>query len=83
MKVCAHIQLGPFNREHKRFNTIRHAITYFTNEVAGIDFGTGTSEQSMWLNEQCPDCWSEANFHEFPIVIVQVGPRGGIVRTAA
>lgn len=78
MKVCAHINLGPFNREHQRFDSIAKAVDYFRREVAGKDFGTGESGQALWINEQCSDCERDMNFHDYPYAVYEVGPRGGV-----
>jgi hypothetical protein len=80
VKVCAAINLGPFNRTHKRFDTIGEAVRYFTDEVAGVDYGTGVDDQVMDLYPQCEDCYSGATFHDYPMVRYTVGPRGGVVR---
>ena len=82
MKVCAAINYGPFNHGHKRFDTIREAVRYFTNEVAGVDWGTGTDEQVMDLYPQCDDCTDGETYHDYPMVRYTVGPRGGVVRNA-
>lgn len=84
MKVCASINLGPWNHEAKQFDTIGEAVAYFTRYVAGVDYGTGTDEQVMDLYPQCePNGWqcsSTETFHDYPMTRYAVGPRGGIVR---
>ncbi|AGT14056.1 hypothetical protein PAPYRUS_46 [Mycobacterium phage Papyrus] len=67
--ICAHIHYGPFNYGHKKFDNVKQAMDYFENEVAGVDFGTGTSEQNMDLYESewdCP-CNDHMNFHDYPM----------------
>ena len=69
MKICAHIVYGPYNHGHKAFATVAEAADYFEREVAGVDFGTGTSEQVMDLYEaesDCP-CNDHMNFHDYPM----------------
>jgi hypothetical protein len=88
MKVCASINLGPFNHEAIMFTSIAEAVRYFRSEVAGIDYGTGTDEQVMDLYPQCKTsaglrCHSGATFHDWPMVRYAVGPRGGIARKGA
>lgn len=78
MKVCAHIQFGPFNNGHERFDTIGEARAYFRNTVAGNDFGTGTDEQTMDLYPQCTDCTSGMNFHDWPMTRWVVTEKGTI-----
>jgi hypothetical protein len=80
MKVCAHINYGPFNRGHERFDSVGSAVAYFAREIAGEDFGTGTDEQVMDLYPVCDDCDGAVNFHDYPMVRYSVGPRGGIRR---
>lgn len=84
MKVCAHINYGPFNNGHERFDSIAEAVEYFRSKVAGVDYGTGLGsreygdEQNMDLYPQCSDCSSGMCFHDYPMVRYAVGPRGGI-----
>jgi hypothetical protein len=85
MKVCASINLGPFNHEAIMFENIAGAVEYFRSEVAGVDYGTGTSDQMMDLYPQCGTssglrCHASAIFHDYPILRYAVGPRGGIQR---
>lgn len=80
-KVCAHIQLGPFNREHKRFNCIHEALTYFMREVAGTDFGTGTEGQCMAMSPQCDECTDDMNFHGDELALwYKVTKKGNVKR---
>lgn len=68
MKICAHIVYGPYNHGHETFPNVAAAANYFEEEVAGVDFGTGTSEQVMDLNtaeDDCP-CNKDMNFHDYP-----------------
>lgn len=80
--VCAHITLGPWTREHATFPTIGDAVAYFRSEVAGIDYGTGTDEQAMNLYPRCSECTDDMCFHDYPMAVYTVGPRGGIRREA-
>lgn len=85
MKVCASINLGPWNHEAIMFESIGRAVDYFRSEVAGVDYGTGTDEQVMDLYPQCKTsaglrCHSGATFHDYPMTRFVVGPRGGIQR---
>jgi len=85
MKVCASINLGPYNHEAVMFDSIAKAVAYFRTYVAGIDYGTGTDEQVMDLYPQCNTsaglrCHAGATFHDYPMTRYAVGPRGGVQR---
>lgn len=80
MKVCASIHYGPWNNGHARFDSIAAAQAHFAREVAGTDFGTGTDEQVMDLYPQCNECFDGATFHDYPMIRLGVGPRGGVRR---
>ncbi len=80
MKVCAHINYGPFNNDVERFDSIGAAVSFFRREVAGDDFGTGTADQCMDVYPQCDDCVSGMNFHDYPMARFEPGRRGGIRR---
>ncbi len=82
MKVCAHINYGPFNHGHKRFGSVSAAVRYFTSEVAGTDYGTGTDEQCLDVFPQCEDCTSGMCFHDYPMARYELGPRGGVRKAA-
>ena len=80
MKVCASINLGPFNRTAERFDSIAAAVAYFRSEVAGQDYGTGTDEQVMDIYPQCTNCTAGMTFHDYPMARYAVGPRGGVTK---
>lgn len=67
------------------FDSIAESVRYFRDEVAGIDYGTGTDEQVMDLYPQCEQdtdlrCSDNATFHDYPMTRYVVGPRGGVAR---
>jgi len=85
MKVCAHINYGPFNNGHERFDSVEDAVKYFREDVAGKDYGTGLGTygvdgQTMNLYPQCDDCMRDMCFHDYPMARYAVGLRGGIRR---
>lgn len=72
MKVCAHMTLGPFNTVYQRFSSMKEAGEYFKGRVAGVDFGTGTTEQVMDLYPRCDECKTGMCFHDYPMARLQV-----------
>lgn len=81
MKVCAHINLGPFNNVYQRFSSMKEAKEYFVNRIAGTDYGTGTDFQCMDLYPRCDSCSSAACFHDYPLARYEVD--GTVVRRTA
>lgn len=80
MKVCAHINYGPFNHGYKAFDSVSDAVRYFRSEVAGIDYGTGTDEQVMDVYPQCDECSRDECYHDYPMARYAIGKRGGVVK---
>jgi len=88
MKVCAHENLGPFQNVHFRADSIKQAVERFREDLEGV-YGTleGITERTgedhapaLGVYPQCPDCDSQMNFHDYPLGLYRVGPRGGIQR---
>ena len=79
MKVCAHINpgCGSFVQHHKRFNSVKEAVKYFS-EFVEDDLITVTEDTVMDLYPQCNECTDMMNFHDYPMARYVVGPRGGI-----
>lgn len=81
MKICAHMHLSPYSRSHMRFDSVCQAKAWLWNYLyrEGMlgpydpDHPCGFS-----VNPQCDDCNSEMNFHDYPMYLIEVGPRGGI-----
>lgn len=86
MKVCAHMNLGPFIHNHYRFDSIATGISGFRRELIrhhgsthGIQpFADGYDMPCVDFYPQCEDCNSQMNFHDYPMSRYQVGSRGGI-----
>jgi len=88
MKVCAHINYGPFNNGHKRFDSSEEAVAYFTAEVAGVDFGTGLGDveegtaQTIDLYPQCDDCKDGENYHDYPMSRYHADSAGDVTESS-
>ena len=81
MKVCAHINGGPFQRWHERFASVALAVEAFRVSMAELSVKTGDGEHyTLDLYPQCDDCDSAMNFHDWPMTRFQLGPRGGLQR---
>jgi hypothetical protein len=88
MKVCAHYNLGPFDQHHMRADSIGQAASAFREQLRdhygdleGILDRTGEEHRpTMTINEQCADCNSRMNFHDYPMLAYSVGKRGGITK---
>lgn len=86
MKVCAHYNLGPFDQHFGRFDSVKDAISEFRNSLDafygcldGILDRTGEDyAPSISLYPQCDDCSSHMCFHDYPMSVYKIGPRGGI-----
>lgn len=83
MKVCAHINYGPFQNGHERFDSIGAALEFFREKVVDNRYREGTTDDAdgcytIDLNEQCDDCSSMENYHDYPMLRYDVGPRGGL-----
>lgn len=80
MKVCAHIHLGPFNNSQMFCDSVGEAISYFKDEIACNDFGTGVEDQCMDVYQSNHDCGCDSmmNFHDYIETRYTIGPRGGI-----
>jgi hypothetical protein len=76
MKVCARFTVGPFDSYHARMDSIELAKQELRRQGRYDSFPDG-EQPSVWVAPQCPDCWSQANFHEFA-TIYTLGPRGGV-----
>lgn len=88
MKICAHMNLGPYSNHHARFDTIADAVNTFRNELESF-YGTlegildRTGEDNAPVVDvypQCNDCDSHMNFHDYPMARYALGPRGGITK---
>ena len=86
MKVCAHMNTGPFSNEHSVFDSIGDAISEF-RDILDAKYGNlsdileRTGEEyapALDVYPACGDCNSQMNFHDHPMSRYQVGPRGGI-----
>ena len=91
MKVCAHINYGPHQNGHQRFDTVARAVDYFRREVADNPYRHGSTEESdgCYVMDLYPEadengepcgCDSAMNFHDYPMTRYSVGPRGGVQR---
>lgn len=83
MRVCAHINYGPFNNGHKRFDTIALALGYFRAEVIDNPYRSGTSDEedgcyTIDLYPQCARCTGTECWHDYPMARYDVGPRNGL-----
>ncbi|QNJ59254.1 hypothetical protein SEA_MRMIYAGI_40 [Mycobacterium phage MrMiyagi] len=86
MKVCAHMNLGPFKNHHERFESasdavenFRESLEAFYGDLKGIVERTGEDYRpSLDLYPECSDCNSHMNFHDYPMTRYEVGNRGGI-----
>lgn len=81
MKVCAHINTGPHTNWHERFDSIADAVTAFRQVLDDTGVRRGDGEHyTLDVFDQCGDCDSAMNFHDWPLVRFVLGPRGGIRR---
>lgn len=85
MRVCAHINFGPYTNGHERSDSVDQAISYSRKEVVDSPFIHGSTEESdgcyvMDLYPQCDQCDSAANYHDYPMSRYVVGPRGGLAK---
>lgn len=86
MKVCAHMNLGPFSHHHSVANTISEAVENFRDsldafygDLSGILERTGEDNApTLDLYPACDDCSAQMCFHDYPMSRYTVGPRGGI-----
>jgi hypothetical protein len=91
MKVCAHINYGPFTNGHKMFPSIKAATEYFYDEVVKSPYIAGTTDESdgcyvMYLyrpfdqfaSDQPCQCDNATNYHDYPFAAYSVGPRYGL-----
>lgn len=92
VKVCAHMNLGPFTHLYTKAPSMAQAIRKFRREVerhygvldSSIAEIRGTDMMPcVDLYPACPDggdlcCTSHENFHDYPMARYEVGVRGGI-----
>ena len=84
MKVCAHINYGPFSNGHERFDTVAAALDYFRNEVIDNPYRSGVGSDdsdgcyTIDLYPQCDMCSSVECYHDYPMSRHDIGPRGGL-----
>lgn len=86
MKVCAHYNLGPFSQHFMRCATKGNALAEFREQLE-IQYGSldgildRTGEDyapSISLYPQCSDCNAQMCFHDYPMAVYTIGPRGGL-----
>jgi hypothetical protein len=79
MKVCAHMNLGPFQNDHERFGSVAAALDFFRDSLQdmGIDKGDG-DHYVIDLYPECSECSYGMNFHDYPMARYELGPRGGL-----
>ena len=90
MKVCAHVNLSPFQHVHWRSDSVDSAVRHFRNllsthygSLEGIPERTGEDRiPTLMYYPQCFDCNSHMNFHDYPAGAFRVGNRGGIRRVS-
>lgn len=90
MKVCAHYNLGPFDQHFFRAASVGNAIDEFREQLEifygsleGILDRTGEEyAPSMSLYPQCSECSAQMCFHDYPMRVVKIGPRGGVRKVA-
>ena len=90
MRVCAHINYGPFTNGQRKFDSIKQAIDYFRTEVVDNYYRSGTTDESdgcyvmhlyhpfdQYSGESC-ECDNTSNYHDYPFAAYSVGPRNGL-----
>lgn len=88
MKVCAHMNLGPYQNAHFRADSTSEAIEFFKNSLVSIYGNTKnayTDNQEppvMDIYQQCDDCDAMMNFHDYPMTRYEVGKFGGIKKVS-
>jgi hypothetical protein len=87
MKVCASINYGPYQNGHKRFDSVKEAISFFREEIVDNYYFTPEFSEYeysdygvMDLYPQCDRCTDGATFHDYPMSRYGVGRRGGLVK---
>lgn len=86
MKVCTHYNLGPFNQHFMRNSTkqkglaeFREQLEIYYGSMEGILDRTGEEHApSISFYPQCDQCSSNMCFHDYPMAVYRVGPRGGL-----
>ncbi len=86
MKVCAHINYGPYANGHKRFDSISSALAYFREEVVGNPYLTTEYDDAYEISNygiidlypQCDSCQDSMCFHDYPMARYGIGRRGGL-----
>lgn len=93
MRICAHINHGPFQNGRKRFDSIREAVEYFRAEVLdnyytpGPDALSEEERDGLYIMDIYPEldddgkpceCDDAMNFHDYPMRRYGMGPRGGL-----
>jgi len=89
MRVCAHINYGPWNNGHERFATVADAVEHFRNldadpygpvsEVVPGEHPVMDIYPELTDGVAC-DCTATMNFHDYPAARYVFGPLGGVVR---
>lgn len=87
MKVCAHYNLGAFDQQYMRADSVKAALAEFRDglvanyygDLKGIVDRTGEDyAPTISFYPQCDDCNSNMCFHDYPMSRYQIGNRGGI-----
>ncbi|ANA87343.1 hypothetical protein PBI_KAMPE_111 [Gordonia phage Kampe] len=89
MKICAHINLSPYDHDHKRFDSVNEAKQYLYDAYhrhglvdEGSKYYPNDYEQyhtaCIDYYPQCDECDSAMNFHDYPMGRIVIGARGGI-----
>lgn len=93
MRVCCSIMYRPFESGRKRFDSLAEAKDYFRREVAeNADLSLcGEGMEVIYSMMVYPEldadgkpceCDSVCCYHEYPIKLYTVGPRGGVKEEA-
>lgn len=89
MKVCAHINSGPFTNSHEYFDSIDAAENYFREFIIDSPYRSGVTDDDgcyvmdiypRYSDGQSCACDSAMNFHDYPMVRLSVGKFGGLHR---
>lgn len=86
MKVCAHYNMGPFDQNFARRNSIKEVLAEFKESLSdyygsieGIIDRTGEEyAPSISLYPQCDDCASNMCFHDYPMSHYRITNRGSL-----
>lgn len=78
MKVCAWANLSPYQHVHKRFDSQAAGLKWFREYGRDVGWSNHGDPACIDFYPVCKDCQDGMNFHDYPMVRFEVGPRGGI-----